>query len=286
MKIAVIGCSGGMGTLFVRYFLSRNFDVAGSDHRKTTVKSPRFEYFRSNSEAVRGAEYVLLATPIDDTLQTAREVLRATDRRCTLIEISSVKGRVLPSLRRLISSSGRRLLSIHPLFGPSTESLHGMKIAIIVKNRASEMRVARRLLRGAKLFAIGEGEHDRLMALALSLHHFLNLAYAKTLTRYISPSDFRKLSTPNSLLQLTLAEGVLAQNPSLYSYIQIGNEHSRDVLKSLVKEMGAIHEIIESRDRKRFEVFFRKTSRFYHKDSKSHKVLEKISRASRIVNSE
>lgn len=272
-----------MGSLFVRYFLSRKFEVAGADPKKTGVKSPRFEYFRSNSEAVQGAEFVVLATPIDDTLRAAREVLPMTERGCTLVEICSVKGKMLASLRRVVSSSGRRLLSIHPLFGPSIEPFHGMKIAVVTKNRASETKLARRLLRGANIIAIREDDHDRLMALALSLHHILNLAYAKTLARYISPSDFRRLSTPNSLLQLTLAEGVLAQNPSLYSYIQIGNEHSRDVLETLAQEMGMINEIIRSKDRKRFEEFFTNTARFYHNDISSHKVLEKISIASRLM---
>ncbi len=273
-----------MGSLFVRYFLSRKFEVAGSDLKRTGVRSPRFEYFRSNSEAVQGAEFVILATPIDDTLQAAREVLPMTDKGCTLVEICSVKGKMLPSLRRMVSSSGRRLLSIHPLFGPSIKSFYRMKIAVVTKkNGASEMKVARRLLRGAIMITIHEDDHDRLMALALSLHHFLNLAYAKTLAKYISPSDFRKLSTPNSLLQLTLAEAVLAQNPSLYSYIQIGNEHSRGVVESFTQEIGTIHEIVRSKDRKRFEEFFTNTSKFYRDDIASHRVLEKISRASKLM---
>lgn len=272
-----------MGSLLVKYFLSRKFKVAGSDLKRTRVKSPRFEYFRSNPEAVQGAEFVVLATPIDDTLRAAREVLPMTDKGCTLVEICSVKGKILPSLRRVVSSSGRRLLSIHPLFGPSIESFHRMKIAVVTKNGASEMKVARRLLRGANMIAIREEEHDRLMALALSLHHLINLAYAKALAKYISPSDFRRLSTPNSLLQLTLAEGVLAQNPSLYSYIQIGNEHSRDVVEKFVQEIGMINEIIRSKDRKRFEEFFTSASGFYRDDISSHRVLEKISRASKLM---
>jgi prephenate dehydrogenase len=286
LKIAVIGSSGGMGSLFVRYFLSRKFEVTGSDVKRTAFKSPRFHYFRSNTDAVRAAEFVLLATPIDNTVQAAKEMLPAMDEGSTLVEICSVKGKILPSLRRLLSLRGRRLLSIHPLFGPSIGTFNGMKVAVVTRDRTSDMKIARKLLHGASLFALEEGEHDRLMALALSLQHVLNLAYAKTLARYVSPSDFRKVSTPNSLIQLTLAEGVLAQNPSLYSFIQIGNEHSKDVIESLAQEIGAIQEIIRIKDRRKFEEFFTSASNFYHNDLVSHRVLEKIYRASELMQDE
>ena len=72
MRVAVIGSSGGMGGFFVRYFLSRGMEVVGSDSKKKGPKRPHFEFVRSNSEAVVGADIVVVATPIDTTVETVR----------------------------------------------------------------------------------------------------------------------------------------------------------------------------------------------------------------------
>ncbi len=268
MKVAVIGSSGGMGSFFARYFLSRGMEVVGSDSRKKTLKNPHFSFVRSNAEAVKGAEIVVVATPIDTTVETVRAFARNLAPGACVIEMTSVKGKMLGALRERVAGRRARLLSLHPLFGPSLRSQNEMKLCVIETDSGS-LAVARSLFPEATLIPMKAREHDRMMAMILSLTHLVNIAYAGTVSRYLEPGEFRRIQTPTSAVQLTLAEGVLSQNPSLYSYIQLENEFSSEFADALIKELGSLKRLIERRDRKGFEKRFSGLSKKYAGDSKS-----------------
>ena len=104
MKVAVLGSSGGMGSFFARYFLSGGLDVVGSDSRKRMIRNPRFRFARSNAEAVRGADIVLVATPVESTVETVRAFARYLAPGACVIEITSVKGRMLRTLKREVEA--------------------------------------------------------------------------------------------------------------------------------------------------------------------------------------
>ena len=94
----------------------------------------RLEILTSNSEAVTGCDVTILAVPIDRTLEVAEEIAEALKPGSIIVEITSVKGKILSPLRKLVG--GRvALLSIHPLFGPALETTEGMKIALIAEKK-------------------------------------------------------------------------------------------------------------------------------------------------------
>jgi prephenate dehydrogenase len=268
LKVAVIGSSGGMGRFFVRYFVSRGDDVAGSDPRAPGVSQPGFRYAGSNADAVEGAELVLVATPVDRTVESVEEILPRLSPGACVIEISSVKRKVVGPLRKKLQARKVKLLSLHPLFGPSLSEQKGMKICVVGTDRGS-LSLARRLFPEANLIPMGEKEHDRMMGLILSLTHVLNIAYAGTVSRYLSAKEFRKLETPTSSVQLTLAEGVLSQSPSLYSYIQLENEFSSEFLGALIRELSSLKRLVDAKDRDGFEKRFSEISRAFVGDSES-----------------
>ena len=268
MRVAVLGSSGGMGRFFTRYFLSRGFSVSGSDTRKRAVANPRFSFAKSNAAAVKGADVVIIATPIDRTLETVREIAKALAPGACVVEITSVKGKALGALRGLVGAHQAKLLSIHPLFGPSLKPGAEMKICV-VETESGSVRTARRLFPQARLIPMKAKEHDRVMGVILSLTHLLNIAYAGVVSRYFDPAEFRKVQTPTSAVQMTLAEGVLSQSPSLYSYIQLENEYSSESARALIEELSSLRELVETRDRAGFEKRFSELSRKYAGDSKA-----------------
>ena len=268
MKVAVIGSSGGMGNLFVRYFLSRGSEVTGSDLKRSGPDDPRFRFVGSSAEAVREAQVVLIATPVGTTVETVAKVAPALRRGTTLVEISSVKGKILPKLKELLKGSRVRLLSLHPLFGPSLSSFPGMRICV-VRTDARSLSRTRELFPEASLIKMDEEEHDRTMGLVLSATHLLNIAYAGVVSRYLKTQEFRKVQTPTSGVQLTLAEGVLSQSPSLYSYIQMENEFSAEFAAALIDELTQLLRFIEEKDTLEFESHFRELSRTFANDSKA-----------------
>ena len=282
MRVAGIGSSGGMGKFFAGYFLSHGNQVTGSDMRRPETKRPRFRFARSNTEAVKGADVVVIATPIDRTVEVVADVADRLAAGATVIEITSVKGKILRELKKELAGRGLRLLSLHPLFGPSLASYGDMKICVVETEKGSAS-LARELFPEAALVPMKEKEHDRTMGLILSLTHLTNIAYAGTISRYLTPEEFRNVQTPTSAVQLTLAEGVLSQDPSLYSYIQLENASSSEFAGALVDELMRLVRFIEEKDRKGFEKHFGELSRRYRGDSKAaldlvYQAFEKSSR--------
>ncbi len=282
MRIAVIGASGGMGSFFVRYFLDRGAEVRASDPVKgmrgaaaaAGNRGPTF--FRTNAEAVKGCDYTILAVPMEMTLEVAKELALRLKPRSTLVEMSSVKGETPSKLKRLL---GERvgLLSIHPLFGPALESGEGMKIAVIVgKKGGKEEVVARRLFPEARVIAMSSGQHDRSMAVVLSLTHLLNVVYAGTVAEFLSPEEFMRVSTPNSSMQLTLAEAILAQDAGLSYSIQAMNPYSGKVARAASRELRRVLAMIEGSDRRGFDEHFTRLARRYETEKRASAVIREI----------
>jgi len=268
MRVAVLGSSGGMGRLFSRYFLSKGMAVVGFDPVKSGLRSPNFEEAGSYREAVRGADVVLVATPVDRTVKTVEEVAPVLSPQTCVVEIASVKGTVLAPLKALVARRRARLLSLHPLFGPSLGLRSRMKLCVVKTDPGSLAR-ARSLFPDATLIPMSLAEHERQMAVILSLTHTLNLAYAGAVDRFLTPSQFRNVQTPTSGVQLTLAEGVLSQNPSLYSYIQIENERSSEAIEALADEIAELRRMVKAKDRSGFERHFRRLAKRFAGDSET-----------------
>jgi prephenate dehydrogenase len=281
LRVAVLGASGGMGTFFARYFLERGDVVRGSDSkaRETPAASRRLASFSTNAEAVKGCDVTILAVPMESTLKVAEEVARELKPGSALVEISSVKGGVLPALRK-VAGKKVRLLSIHPLFGPALESTQEMKIAVIVRKKGGadgpEVALAKRLFPGARIIPMSSKGHDRTMAVVLSLTHLLNVVYAGTVSQFLSPDEFMKVSTPNSSMQLALAEAILAQDARLSYAIQAGNVYTGKVARAASRELKRVLEMIEGSDWDAFDEHFSGLSRRYKTDERARAVIREI----------
>ena len=287
MRVAVLGASGGMGTFFARYFLKEGHAVSGSDPRRgrkavAAVGGRRLSMHETNAGAVKGSDVTMMAVPMDATLIVAKEVAGKLKPGSTLVEISSVKGKTLPALRKLV---GRRaaLLSIHPLFGPALRSTTGMKIAVIVERKGGadhpEVALAKRLFPEARIIPMSRKDHDRTMAVVLSLTHLLSVVYAGTVSRFLTPAEFMRVSTPYSSMQLTLAEAILSQDPELSFAIQADNVYSRKVGRAASRELKEVLAMVESSDREAFDEHFSRLSKRYKTHERAGDVIREISSA-------
>lgn len=253
MKVAVIGAAGGMGSFFTRYFLARGDDVRAHDERSPRRSAlggeRKAQWSSSNAGAARGCDVTILAVPMRSTLKAAKGVVGSLRDGSTLVEISSVKGETLSDLRKLVGGKAK-VLSIHPLFGPALESTRRMKIAVIGKGEDASL--AARIFPDARIIPMGRKEHDRAMAVVLSLTHVTNVAYAATAAKFLTPEEFRRVSTPNSSMQLTLAEAVLGQDPELLYSIQATNPYFGKVSRAALRELKRVVDMVESSEEDSF----------------------------------
>ncbi len=284
MRVAVLGASGEMGAFFVRYFLEKGEAVNGCDPNRAKTgaqagRVPQLEWYGTNAEAAKGCDVTIIAVPMESTVKVAKEVALKLKPGSILVEISSVKGRTFSALKRLVGDRVN-LLSIHPLFGPALQSIEGMKIAVIVGRKRGveppEAAFARKLFPEARVIAMSREEHDRTMAVVLSLTHLVNLVYAATVSQFLSPDEFMRVSTPNSSMQLTLAEAILAQDPKLSYAIQAGNVYSSKVARAASRELRRVLEMVERSEAGAFYEHFSKLSKRYRTDKRARAVIAEI----------
>lgn len=240
MKVAVLGCSGAMGAYFTEYFVRQGHSVTGYDRRKIAQAVRKFTLAKSNRNAVEGVDVVVVAVPMRETAKVIREVLPSIKDGALVLEIASLKTRVLRDLRRF-RRRNVTILSVHPLFGPDARSKHP-KICVIGGER--QVSAARRLFPGAKLIPLDAKAHDRLMAYALSLVHLANLAFVSAIAGGIGLRKFEEVSTPTGSEQLKLSRAVLAQSPTLFSRLQVDNPFAPDVIHTLVKELRTLERMV------------------------------------------
>lgn len=261
MRVAVLGSAGAMGSYFVEYFRRLGHTVAGSDVQRTGSRL-QAGAVSSNQSAVRQADLVLLAVPIWDTLKVAREIKPALKRGCVLVEITSIKGTTLAQLEKIVSSCDASLLSLHPMFGPSSRS-KAPRILVVGKSR--DLETARGIFKGAELTLVRAEDHDRLVAYVLSLVHLTNLAFAMAVANGPGLKKLQKSAPPFASAQLDLVKAVLLQGPELYFYIDTMNRSVMDALSSTIAELSTLKAIIAKKDSKAFASEFSRLLRQFRK---------------------
>lgn len=269
MLVSIIGGAGRMGSWFTRYFLNRGDDVAIFDVRmdkaESIARSLGAKIYESNVDAAREADILLIATPIEVTPKVICEMAQWIRKNSILIEISSLKSKVIPVLKE-VSKLGVRTLSIHPLFGSGAQGMTGEKMALIpVSDPTSEEELARRIFPEANIITVDHETHDRVMALILSLTHFINIVFASI----VGSEDIhmlKQLGGTTFSLQLIVSEAVMSEDPSLYASIQMMNEHTIEYIDKFLSCALELRSIVESRDVERFTQFYGKVLEAIRRD--------------------
>ncbi len=251
MKVAVIGGAGRMGRWFVKYFLDRGYEVIVSDIRhdeaRIFAESVRAEFVEDNVEAAKSAEIIVLSTPIEATPNILEEIALKLDPSVTVLEICSIKCHVIPVLRR-IAGQGILTLSLHPLFGPGVEKIRDEKVALVpICNVVSELKIAKNLFPEMEIIVVDAEEHDKAMALTLSLPHFLNMVFASTIMDE-DINALKKLGGTTFRLQLVISEGVMSEDPSLYASIQMSNPYTIQFLEKFKSRADMLKGYVTKKD--------------------------------------
>lgn len=237
-----------MGAWFAGYFSSKGFSIVLSDIRTDEVRAVASdtgaEVARTNSDAVMGVDVALICVPIARVREVIVETAPYMKPGALLVEVSSIKACTMESLRKL-ADRGIKPLSIHPLFGPSVGSLRGNTVAVVpVVNGEVEAGLAKQLFEEADIVVSEQNEHDRAMAVILSLTHFMNLAFAKVLSKE-NLLSLKRLAGTTFTLQLAIAESVVGENPDLVKSILRENVFTRKYLECFMSEAEAISELVD-----------------------------------------
>jgi prephenate dehydrogenase len=282
MKIAIIGGAGRMGRWLTRYFTSHGHKITISDihldKAKIFAESANVELAHNNFEAAKSADLIVISTPLKITPTVIKEITRYVTKDSIITEICSIKSEVIRVMRE-IAKLGVRPLSIHPLFGPGARSLQDRRIAIVpVINSKAEVDLAQDLFPEAELVAVEAEEHDRAIAVTLSLVYFLNSVFSWVL----SEKDLvflRKLAGTTFRMQLVLAESIMAEEPTLNTSIQLGNQYAPEILEDFLSKARILKDWITERNTKDFLVLHERIETILNQDpdfSKAYSNMYKI----------
>jgi prephenate dehydrogenase/chorismate mutase len=248
-KVAIIG-TGGMGSWFARFFKSRGsyVTISDRDQRRGRLLASKIQvkWASNNIEAVRESDMVILATPANAVSSVVNEILPALRENVLLVDISAVKSPVMPILR-LAEKRGVQVASIHPLFGPLASGLRGKNLVIVKTGSKRGFKRVKHMLENASILLTDQQTHDRQTALTLALPHFLNMAFAMTISKR-NVAETRKFAGRTFNLQMLLAE-IVASEPETTADIQIMNKEFRAILRELERNIKLLAEIVNRQDR-------------------------------------
>lgn len=244
--VLVIGGSGKMGRWFAEFLHSQGFDVTVAD-----PAGPRtgFRHVADWRDTPDQFAITVVSAPIDAVAGILQE-LGARKRSGLIFDIGSLKSPFIDDLKAL-AGEGRRVTSIHPMFGPDTELLSGRHVLFLDTGCPEATTEAAQLFAStmAAQIRMDIDEHDRLMAYVLGLSHALNIAFFTALAD--SGETGPKLAHISSTTfdsQLEVARRVASESPQLYFSIQSQNPWGLAVVEELQAAVGRIATIIRNGD--------------------------------------
>ena len=258
VKVAIIGGSGKMGRWLADFLLKdgREVIITGRNKKKLLEAGRQLgvAITFNNTEAVIGADYILLCVPVEGLEDVVRQVGLHIRPGQVVMDITSTKAFPVKVMHRHIRNGS--VLGAHPLFGPGARSIVN-KNFVLTPTSDEEAALAGKMKkyledRGARVSLMTPREHDETMSLVLGLSHFIALVSADTL---LSSGKLRPMEAAGSStykVLLTLIESVLSEDPELYASLQMSLPRVTAFEELFQKRTAEWAELVMSKDRREF----------------------------------
>ena len=251
MKAGIIGGTGRMGRLFTPVFERAGYEVLVSG-RSTRL---------TNTDLAEQCDLVIVSVPIHDTIRVIEEISPVLTKDQILGDFTSLKtGPVAAMLK-----SEARVIGLHPLFGPTVQSLRHQTIIVCparADDNALQSLLSVFLGEGAQCTIATPEQHDRMMAVVQGLTHFVTLCMADSVRRLgIDIETTRAFTSPVYQIELSLVGRLLSQDPSLYADILQQNPYVPEVLSICTSSAEDLRRIVDDGDPELFREFFLQNSR-------------------------
>ena len=204
MNVTVLGGAGRLGRWITEFLLKENFKVKIStpnpDKHADFIKRKNIPYYKENSESVKDADVVVLSVPLEKTITVLSEIFPYLKDGAIVVDICSVKKPFFEFVQKksdIISNKKLRILSLHPMFGPGAKSLKKQNVVVVKSRLNNELAdLAVRFLKehGANVVIASPEEHDKMIALTLSLPHFSLMLFTAMLKESPDREAIKKFS--------------------------------------------------------------------------------------------
>ncbi len=252
MKLAIIG-AGDMGRWFTKLFCNNSdWEVMIADQDESKAKKVSVEtggkVVEGNKEAVKQADIVLVAVPIEVTPGVIKEIASHLKEDALLLDIASVKEKIVDTMKDLDVNS--ELASIHPLFGPGAGDLNGKNVISIPIRGGDKYQKFKKNLSdlGAQVIEMEAVEHDQMMSITQSLTHFILLTYLSAINSMEGSPETEPLQTPMFRKLFELSKAFLKENPEVCADIQVENKYSQKARSTVLESCRKLDSALQAKD--------------------------------------
>jgi prephenate dehydrogenase len=279
LSITIIGGYGALGKWFARFFHNEGWSVKiyGRDAQKLENAAIELEVLAEYDfeQVIQNSEVIMISVPISDTPNVMENVISKAKPNTTIIEITSIKKTVFDTWNRFLPeiSTNLHCLSIHPMFGPGTQSLENKKIVFIkIADDTTVFDYFWQLFsnRGAQCHETSMEEHDQIIARVLGDAHFISMAFMTLLSLESDPryslDNLLPYAGTTFTLQKTIAESVLHESPTIYGTIQLENSEFLHQLECFRKFLDDYIHMVQNKDLEKFTELFENLQTFAEKD--------------------
>jgi prephenate dehydrogenase len=257
MKIAIIGGSGKMGRWFANFLLKDGYEVVITGRNEGKLLEAKRQLgvdAATNVEAAKQAEVIIISVPVDNFEEVVEQICPYTHPEQVIIDITSIKAFPVEIMHKHIKRG--LVLGAHPMFGPGARGIANQSFVLTPTNE-EEAALAQKIreyleTRGARATLMNPDEHDEMMAVILGLSHFIAIVSADTLLSFDKLKQMRAIGGSTFKLLLTLAEGVISEDPEFYTSLQMNLPNIAEVEKLFQRRAKTWADLVENKNRDKF----------------------------------
>ena len=208
----------------------------------------------TNVEAAKQAQAIIISVPIDNFEPVVKQICPYTHPEQVILDITSIKALPVEIMHKHIKTG--LVLGMHPMFGPGARGIANQSFVLTPTNE-EETALAQKIrehleTRGARASLMSPDEHDEMMAVILGLSHFIAIVSADTLLSVDKLKQMRAIGGSTFKLLLTLAEGVISEDPEFYTSLQMNLPNVAEIEKLFQSKAKTWADLVENKDRQRF----------------------------------
>jgi len=258
MKIAIIGGSGKMGRWLANFLLKDGYEVVITGRNESKLLEAKrqlgAEVTTNNVEAAKPAKVIIISVPIDNFEPVVAQIGPHTHPQQVIIDITSIKAFPVEIMHKHIKRG--TVLGVHPMFGPGATGIANQSFVLTPTNE-EETALAQKIreyleTRGARVSLMTPDEHDELMAVILGLSHFIAIVAADTLLSLDKLPQMRAIGGSTFKLLLTLAEGVISEEPEFYTSLQMNLPNIAEIEKLFQGKAKTWADLVKNKDSQKF----------------------------------
>ena len=210
-SIGIIGGTQGMGAFLARVFADAGFavDAMGLGQGASAI------------EVAARNDLVVIAVPIDTTVQVIKEVAPHVRKGACLMDITSIKCAPLEAMLEA-APEGVDVVGTHPMFGPHGADFDRQKVVLCKGRGENGFTRVKRLYEGfgAETIEATAEEHDSQMALIQVLVHEKTMVLGSVLERLKADlGRSLQFASPIYRTELAMIGRMFSQRAELYADI-------------------------------------------------------------------